>query len=211
MSSLLPLSGAWIASLPANCRCNSASMTHDKPQSFSPPRLSERQLKEPGRRLYSSCHCLAVKILLPEAWQGLVNYTWWQYNYLASVGRRVITENSRRTYTFQHHRQNARSQRVGTIKPLFLLEVKIVALCSRRPVEKFGPRPTSPRSEVLVSGVRQTVTCFFCSSKDSPDSQSLVRAHFCPLPPPPPLALCPASGRQNKEARKWLHFATSPE
>lgn len=123
-------------------------------------RVSERQLKEPGRHLYSFCHCLAAKILLPEAWQGLVNYTSWQIMSLpqldAVLSRKTLGAHAYFSITDKHTQPESRynktfippgGQTCGT-------------LCTSSS-GKFGLCSTSPRSEVLVSGVRQTVTCLF--------------------------------------------------
>lgn len=211
MFSPLSLSGAWIASLPANCRCNSASVTHDKPQSLF-PRLSERQLKEPRRRLYSFCHCLAVKILLLEAWQGLVSYTAWQIISLPQLDAvfSYIRENSRHTCTFHHQRRTHTSQERRYNRTFIPPggQTRCTLCTSSSGKLTFGPCLTSPRSEVLVSGGRQTVTCLF-----TPARTVLTRNHewertFCS--PPPLLALCPAS-ETKKKAKQWLDLATTPE
>lgn len=161
MSSSLPLAGAWIASLPANCRCNSASMTHDKPQSSPPPRLSERQLKEAGRRLYSFCHCLAVKILLPEAWQGLVKYTSWQIISLPQLDA-VLSRNTLGTHA---HFSIADKHALPESRYNKTFISAGGQTCDTSSSGKCAACSTSPRSEVLVSGVRQTVTCLFTPAR----------------------------------------------
>lgn len=167
MSSSLSLSGAWIASLPANCRCNSASVTHDKPQSFF-PRLSERQLKEPRRRLYSFCHCLAVKILLADAWRGLVSHIPWQIISLpqleAVFGKKLsarvhLSPSKTNTHT---HKPECRYNK-SFIPAGGRTRCTLCTSSSRKLT--LGPRLTSPGSEVLVSGVRQSVTCPFTPAR----------------------------------------------
>lgn len=168
MSSSLSLSGAWIASLPANCRCNSASVTHDEPQSFF-PRLSERQLKEPRRHLYSFCHCLAVKILLPEAWQGLVSRAAWQIISLPQLD--AVFSCIRKKLSAHAH---ISASKTNTHKPERRYNKTFIpvggqtrcTLCTSSSGKlTFGLCLTSQRSEVLVSGVRQTVTCLFTPAR----------------------------------------------
>lgn len=157
-SHVLIVATCWCLNCITSCKLQVQFCKYDTWQTsklLPPPRLSERQLKEAGRRLYSFCHCLAVQILPPEAWQGLVKYTSWQIISLpqldAVLSRSTLGTHAHFSIADKHALPESRYNKT------FISAGG--QTCDTSSSGKYAPCSTSPRSEVLVSGVRQTVTC----------------------------------------------------